>query len=144
MITQGFLNRYKFPLEKYRNFISNRYVAICELDSGGGAVHHCGHRTRVVLTGHLQQCLSHRTRAVLSSVQALHASACHCWALLQSYAPPPESSLQMLIFSFHPGFVMSLFWPLHQFLQLVCTKSFVRKIKAAISNLFSVLLCQFQ
>ena len=48
-------------------------------------LHHCGHRTGVVLTGHLQQFLSHRTRAVLSSVWALCASACNCCALLQSY-----------------------------------------------------------
>ena len=111
-------------------------------------LHHCGHRTGVVLTGHLQQCLSHRTWAVLSSVRALCASACNCWALLQSYdcsgavlcgkclstAPPPESS-------FKCRYILSiqvLLWVCLNFCINLCTNNFVRKMKATIINLFSV------
>ena len=55
------------------------HKAVLDSDPGQWPGHHCGQWQ------HWQQCLSHRTRAVLSSAQAPHASDCHCQALLRSY-----------------------------------------------------------
>ena len=53
--------------------------AMLDRDPGRWPGHHC------CQWQHWQQCLSHRTWTVLSSAQALQASACHGWALLRSY-----------------------------------------------------------
>ena len=52
------------------------HKAVLDSDPGQWPRHHCGQWQ------HWQQCLSQRTRAVLSSARALHASACHSGAVL--------------------------------------------------------------